>query len=435
MRSTLVALCLLSLPLACSRSQDAPPAPAEKAPVARPAPARPAAPAPVEKAPAAPAPAPAAGEDLAAFAAGALVVAEPEPDAVNHASWLLRGPYDTEGFWGVGKGTPQILVVELPARSLIKRVEFDTAMVSGAAKGITVEVSDAGAKAGFAKLVDVELKDRTDNQVFPVAAPVPGRWLRLSVKSSHAPDSVGIGRFRAFGDRLAPAPSPNASGTYATRNGDLHLRQEGTSVVGCYTEHDGTFTGGLEGRVLKLTWREKVEEHAEGAAFMVFSDDTQRFAGLFSYQGEDPNRGRFWVGSKRSGTVGTCPGWIGDVEKQLAKDLESSGRARVYGINFDIDSDRLRDESKPTLDRIVAVLKARPQWSLTLEGHTDSTSTPQHNQDLSERRARAVGKQLETAGIAPGRVKTVGYGATRPVGSNDTALGRAQNRRVELVKQ
>jgi outer membrane protein OmpA-like peptidoglycan-associated protein len=81
------------------------------------------------------------------------------------------------------------------------------------------------------------------------------------------------------------------------------------------------------------------------------------------------------------------------------------------------------------------MLKARPQWSITIEGHTDSTATAEHNQDLSERRAQAVRQYLESAGIVTARLSTAGYGATRPVSSNDTPLGRAQNRRVELVKQ
>lgn len=123
-----------------------------------------------------------------------------------------------------------------------------------------------------------------------------------------------------------------------------------------------------------------------------------------------------------------------DKEERLTKELEESGRARVYGINFDSDSDQIKDESKPTLDKIVSMLKAN-NWKLTIEGHTDSTSTPRHNQDLSERRAASVKKYLQSAGIDGSRLKTAGYGATKPVASNDDELGRAQNRRVELAKQ
>jgi outer membrane protein OmpA-like peptidoglycan-associated protein len=60
---------------------------------------------------------------------------------------------------------------------------------------------------------------------------------------------------------------------------------------------------------------------------------------------------------------------------------------------------------------------------------------PQHNQQLSEKRALAVKAYLVTAGVDTGRLATAGFGATKPVATNDSAIGRAENRRVELVKQ
>src|SRR5205807_9612569 len=123
------------------------------------------------------------------------------------------------------------------------------------------------------------------------------------------------------------------------------------------------------------------------------------------------------------------------IQEQMTKDLEDYGRVRVYGIHFDSDSDRIKDESKPTLDKIVTMLKAKSNWKMTIEGHTDSTSTPRHNQGLSERRAASVKNYLTTAGIDASRLITVGFGQTKPVAPNDNPIGKAQNRRVELVKQ
>lgn len=237
--------------------------------------------------------------------------------------------------------------------------------------------------------------------------------------------------FRAFGRRLTQTAFPDISGTYHTNFGDMHLRQQGSSVSGCYQWDGGLIEGGIEGRVLKLTWHQTKKD---GPAIMVFSRDGKQLFGLWWYTGQTGGAGSPWDGPKTSSGVGTCPYWKGGVGEQMASDLEQTGKTRIYGINFDSDSDHIRDESRSTLDQIVAMLKAKPDWKLKVEGHTDATSTPEHNQQLSERRANSVKAYLVAAGIDASRLTTAGYGATQPVASNDTALGRAQNRRVELVK-
>jgi outer membrane protein OmpA-like peptidoglycan-associated protein len=85
------------------------------------------------------------------------------------------------------------------------------------------------------------------------------------------------------------------------------------------------------------------------------------------------------------------------------------------------------------------VARTRPEahadWKVTIEGHTDSTSTHDHNQTLSEKRAAAVKAYLVKAGIAADRLDTAGLAETKPIAPNTDALGRAQNRRVELAKR
>jgi OOP family OmpA-OmpF porin len=83
----------------------------------------------------------------------------------------------------------------------------------------------------------------------------------------------------------------------------------------------------------------------------------------------------------------------------------------------------------------VAVLQAKPEWKLKVEGHTDATGGEAHNQQLSQKRADAVKAYLVTAGIDSARLTTAGLAATVPVSSNATESGRAQNRRVELAKE
>ena len=343
--------------------------------------------------------------------------------------------------WATPKGviTPQVTVIELPERTLLKRLEFDTAFVDGAkrgAKDVDVEMSDAGPSSGFQKIASVSLADQVDHQQFPVSAEVPGRWVRLTAKNSQgSPEYIEIMDFRAYGTQLTHTPFPDVSGTYETSYNKMHLLQQGTSITGCYEYNGGLLSGGLEGRIMKLTWSES-EGKNRGPAVMVFSADGKSLFGLWWHEGGEAGGAQHWDGPKVSATVGSCPHWKGvGTEQQIATDLEKSGRSRVYGINFDLDSDHLKDESKPTLDKIVALLKTAPELKLTIEGHTDSTASAEYNQQLSERRAAAVSAYLVAAGIDASRLTSVGFGASRPVASNDTALGRAQNRRVELAKK
>jgi outer membrane protein OmpA-like peptidoglycan-associated protein len=116
--------------------------------------------------------------------------------------------------------------------------------------------------------------------------------------------------------------------------------------------------------------------------------------------------------------------------------IMSAGRYVTYGILFDTGSDRLKPESAAVIKSIAAGLQANADLKLKIEGHTDSTGDAARNLDLSKRRAAAV-KQVLVAEfqIDAARLTTDGLGATKPLEPNDTPQGRAQNRRVEFVKQ
>jgi outer membrane protein OmpA-like peptidoglycan-associated protein len=122
----------------------------------------------------------------------------------------------------------------------------------------------------------------------------------------------------------------------------------------------------------------------------------------------------------------------GKIEEQLAK----KKRIDVYGIYFDFASDSIRPESEPVLREIGAALASNKEWTLTINGHTDSVGTVASNRDLSERRSAAVKKALvERYKVDASRLTTNGFGSSEPKEKNDTDIGRARNRRVELIRQ
>jgi outer membrane protein OmpA-like peptidoglycan-associated protein len=121
---------------------------------------------------------------------------------------------------------------------------------------------------------------------------------------------------------------------------------------------------------------------------------------------------------------------------KLEQDLQEKKKVEIYGIYFHFASDRLKPESTPVLQEIARVMRAHPDWKLSVSGHTDNIGGDAYNLDLSQRRTAAVKQALITEySIAPERLATDGYGSSRPVDTNDTLEGRARNRRVELVRE
>ncbi|MEZ4443183.1 MAG: OmpA family protein [Polyangiaceae bacterium] len=102
-------------------------------------------------------------------------------------------------------------------------------------------------------------------------------------------------------------------------------------------------------------------------------------------------------------------------------------------IQFETDSDVLKEQSKVVLGEVVKVLKDNPHITLVeIGGHTDDVGGKDDNLLLSQRRAESVKAYLITQGIAENRMRAMGYGTRVPVAPNDTEAGRMQNRRVEF---
>ena len=158
---------------------------------------------------------------------------------------------------------------------------------------------------------------------------------------------------------------------------------------------------------------------------------------------EDREKGA-WQGAAAGAAVGGGIGYYQDQqEAKLRKQLTGSGvQIRRVGdtitlvmpgnITFDVDQSAIKPSFTSVLDSVAVVVKEYNNTVVDVKGYTDSTGSFEHNQNLSEGRAESVARYLMNRGVNQARIRTTGYGPRNPVASNDTAQGRAQNRRVEI---
>ncbi len=117
-------------------------------------------------------------------------------------------------------------------------------------------------------------------------------------------------------------------------------------------------------------------------------------------------------------------------------DTRESARGIILNlpdILFDVDKATLKSDLKTSIAKLAGILLIMSELQVRIEGHTDSTGSPEHNLKLSTERSRSVLNFLEAEGIAEGRMKAVGYGLSRPIADNGTREGRQKNRRVEII--
>jgi outer membrane protein OmpA-like peptidoglycan-associated protein len=378
--------------------------------------------------------------NLLSLQEGTLPVVSPP----SYGGWPSENMLDdsAQSGWAseAGRIKNNVFVFEMVASAVLEGFEFDTASSDAEAAGakeILVEVSNTSAQSGYTPVLQAVLADKTDGQAFAAAKTVPARWVRLTIAANHGnPDYSELFSFRGWGQKPALAGPANISGTFSSSYANFHVRQQGTALTGCYEYNDGLLDGTIEGRVMKITWHESGGPDNRGPALMVFAPNGKSFHGFWWHLGnEKAAPSGTWDGQKISDQVGGCPHWSGSVGGELKKQLATGGRARLYGILFDYDSAVIRKESEPVLNEVLELLRHEPGWKLMIEGHTDATGSDAHNLTLSKQRAEAVKAFLVAGGVTSDRLKTEGFGESKPVADNGTELGRAQNRRVELVRE
>jgi len=119
---------------------------------------------------------------------------------------------------------------------------------------------------------------------------------------------------------------------------------------------------------------------------------------------------------------------------QIQKDIETTGKAILH-INFDTNKAALKEDGDAVVTEIVKVLQANPTLKIAVKGYTDNEGNEAHNLLLSKYRSAAVVSAIVLSGVDASRLTSEGLGASNPIADNTSEAGRAQNRRVELVKQ
>jgi len=211
------------------------------------------------------------------------------------------------------------------------------------------------------------------------------------------------------------------------------------TLAGCATTAGG---GGYYGSQPQSQQQSEYDRTKKGA---IIGAVAGAVAGLLSGDDATERRQRALVGAGVGGLAGGAIGNYQDRQERALRDRMAGTGVDVVrqgdnitlnmpeNITFGFDRSDLQPQFYPVLDNVAATLREYNQTIVEIAGHTDSKGTDAYNQALSERRAASVGNYLMGKGLVRDRFILVGAGESRPVASNDTEAGRAQNRRVEIT--
>jgi len=340
-----------------------------------------------------------------------------------------------------GPEEPVRLLVELPALTTFTSFAVPPMSSFGCCKNthiktVTVEGSPTSPDEGFETLVTFDIAPEVydADQEFPALASPEVRWLRISLAGRQVvdPDDYHGTTFtdlRGYGQQAPREAGPDDfTGIFLTGGGGsgpnanrIELLQNGALVTGCRQSGGavGEISGGIENGILKVL-------AGDGIPSLYLISSEGRLLGV------EVGRSYGRTIGEPGGNPTPCSPTTSEPINGVAAALEACESAVIYGVNFDVDSDRLREDSDPALEQILAALEASPDLAVTVEGHTDSDATDAYNLDLSQRRADAVVAWLVERGVEAPRLTALGVGEAQPISDNGTAAGKAANRRVEI---
>ncbi len=134
--------------------------------------------------------------------------------------------------------------------------------------------------------------------------------------------------------------------------------------------------------------------------------------------------------------IDKCPNAVGPKRNngcpEIEEELKKAAHEAFNNLLFEINTANIHKSSDDELEQLATALKKYSDWTVIISGHTDNTGSNTTNERLSKERAEAVKVRLVSLGIPESQIKALYYGSSKPVASNDTKEGRAQNRRVEF---
>jgi len=363
------------------------------------------------------------------------------------AKWTKEAIIDgsTDKGWSSSEGSvfPMEFVFELSEECLIEKFGFNNECEKKypgiCAKKLKVEVSTTSSSSGYVSVLEPKLEEFAPTKYFPIK-PVKARWIKITILSNYGFKSyTELMEMEAWGTYVKDdIKSIDLTGDWTSTWGIVSIRQKGSSIKGCYKYRNGIIkNAGMDRRILNFTWVEDTGKQPMGKAVLVVNEEGTRLNGIWGY-GDDLNTYGIWTFNRKGDKPTRCY-QVEEVaidtvkQNQLKDEIEAKGKLTVYGINFETNSANIKPESYPTLDDIYNMLKDNASMKLIINGHTDSQGSADYNKKLSTNRAASVKAYLVAKGIATDRLDAFGIGASMPIADNGTQLGRAANRRVELI--
>jgi outer membrane protein OmpA-like peptidoglycan-associated protein len=334
---------------------------------------------------------------------------------------------------------PYAFVFELRAPTRLSQVGVEGAgprpggVAGASAQRVRIEASAGSADADY-QAVGVVVAAEDGETLIDAALDHDVRWLRFTIENNHGADAwTYLDGVAAYGAQTPP--NTQFVGIYETGpRAYLELKQDGAAITGCYVEQSGNANGEVRGNVVdgvaRLAWRRTDGPDVSGVALLV-RDSKGRINGV---RYRDRSR-TVWNGPLApQGTTTPCSGAAAPTNP-IAEALVKEGEVRIYDILFDFDRATLKPSSEGALRQLLAALQTNSEMNVHIEGHTDNVGDDAYNLSLSERRSQSVVAWLAQNGVAPARLNPVGRGERVPVARNDTADGRALNRRVEVRRR